>query len=427
MTIWTAAWAVISIITIALHLGVRQRDGGGAEGPIADALVPVANAVHLASVPVRSSLRKAGLADDLSPLDMSIVSASAGWCIIIAALAGANEARRVLVHRLAAVRTDAPKDARTFDPTRRRFLINAGCGVAALGATSAGAKAAMVDPRDLVIRRYTVPIRGLPSAFDGLRIVQVSDTHLGPAVSAAHVRRAVQLALRQNPDLVVLTGDYIEAGNSYIQQAAELFAPLTARGGPRLGVLGVLGNHDYYGDASMLRSALERIGIRMIDNDRTFLIARTMSWSTEPPPHARDESPSPVVVGAGALCFAGLGDLDEDAADTRRAFRHVPSSTPRILLCHQPDTVELSHMRRERIDLALCGHTHGGQIALPFIGAPVVPSQFGQKYVGGLVRGPGGPVIVSRGVGMSILPVRWNVPPEVVVVTLRAAPDGRRG
>lgn len=416
LVIWIALWTLITALALALHLGVRHR--GGAHGPIADSLIPAANALHLVSIPVRSTLRRLELTDHLSPLALTAVAAGIGWLGVIALLAGANEARVALVRRLpkAAAYADAPIKPR-FDLARRRFLINAGCGAAAISVTGAGAKAAIVDPGDIVLRRYTIPIRNLPAALDGLRIVQISDTHLGPAVSAAHVRSAVRLAMQQKSDLAVLTGDYIEGGNSYIAQAAELFAPLFARGGPRLGVLGVLGNHDFYGDAAMLRSALEQVGVRMIDNNRVFLSAPTMTWSDEPPPHARDESSSRVVP-ADALCFAGLGDLDEDTTDTPRAFRNVPSDTPRILICHQPDTVELPDVRRQRIDLALCGHTHGGQVSLPILGTLVIPSRYGRKYAGGLVQGPTGPVIISRGVGMSILPIRWNVPPEVVVVTL---------
>jgi predicted MPP superfamily phosphohydrolase len=93
---------------------------------------------------------------------------------------------------------------------------------------------------------------------------------------------------------------------------------------------------------------------------------------------------------------------------------------PRLLLAHEPDTAELPQLNH-RVDLMLAGHTHGGQVKLPLLGTPVVPSAFGSKYAGGLVQGPAYPVLVSRGIGTSIVPVRWGVPPEVVVITLTRA------
>jgi hypothetical protein len=325
--------------------------------------------------------------------------------------------------RCAALRHAAPRrecSAGRVDPSRRRFVINAAFGVIGAGLPAAAADAAAVEPADLVLRRYTVPIRGLSPALAGLRILHLSDTHLGPGVPESLIRRAVRLALERRPDLVVLTGDYIRDGTSCIDRAADLFAPLAGPGGARLGALAVLGNHDHHGDAARMRSALERVGVRVVDNDRHFLDARTMSWTTNPPLHARDEPRSAAMnpVVPGMLCVAGLGDLDEGVIDTASAFAGVPGDTPRVLLCHQPDTVEHPRVRRLRIDLALCGHTHGGQVSLPIVGAPIVPSRFGDRYVGGLARGPGGAVVISRGIGTSLLPVRWNVPPEVVEVTL---------
>ncbi|MBL8746441.1 MAG: metallophosphoesterase [Phycisphaerae bacterium] len=392
---WVVVWVVLTGLSLALRAAVRH--GGGVPGAFGDVLALVANGMNLVSIPARSLLRGVGIARHCSPTGLSALSAGIGWLAVCAFLLVVSAARARMVGDVS---------GRSVDVSRRRFLINTGCGAAVFGVSAAGAKAAIVDPGAVVLRRYGVRIRGLPVEFDGLRIVQVSDTHLGPAVSATHIRGAVGLALRRRPDVVVLTGDYIEAGNLYIEQAAEIFAPLVGRGGARLGVLGVLGNHDFFGDAGLMRSALERVGVRMIDHSRLFLDAADGTWKESAPERA--------------LCFAGLGDLDEDRTDVAAAFGGVARDVPRILLCHQPDTVELPEVRRERIDLVFCGHTHGGQVALPLIGAPVIPSRYGQKYAGGLVKGPTGPVVVSRGVGMSVLPVRWNVPPEVVEVRLHA-------
>jgi predicted MPP superfamily phosphohydrolase len=102
----------------------------------------------------------------------------------------------------------------------------------------------------------------------------------------------------------------------------------------------------------------------------------------------------------------------------------VRPETPRLVIAHEPDTAEIGPLRdadAPRIDLMLSGHTHGGQVRLPLVGAPIVPSRYGQKYAGGLVEGPRFPVLVSRGIGMSILPIRFAVAPEIVEVTLTRA------
>jgi predicted MPP superfamily phosphohydrolase len=116
--------------------------------------------------------------------------------------------------------------------------------------------------------------------------------------------------------------------------------------------------------------------------------------------------------------------LDEDIIDPERAFANIAEHTPRIVLAHQPDTAELAPLtspHASRIDLMCSGHTHGGQVSIPFIGTPLVPSRYGSKYAGGFIQGPAFPVVVSRGIGMSLLPVRFNVPPEIVEITLTRA------
>jgi predicted MPP superfamily phosphohydrolase len=289
----------------------------------------------------------------------------------------------------------------TVNLSRRRLLADAPLAMAGLGSASALGSAVLLEPWDLTLASHTVPIRGLASAFHKLRIIQLSDTHLGPRIPASHIRRAVQMALDARPGLIVLTGDYIHNGARYIDHAAALFRPLTASGIP---CIGVLGNHDWYGGGAAIRAALSAAGIRMIDNTHTYLtesgrLAASPSGST--------------------LCIAGVGDILEDVVDLDAALAGVDRQTPRLLLSHNPDVAELIGPRR--VDLMLCGHTHGGQVRLPLLGTPWVPSRYGSKYAGGLVRGPSCPVVISRGVGMSIMPVRSGVRPEVVEIVLTPA------
>jgi uncharacterized protein len=146
----------------------------------------------------------------------------------------------------------------------------------------------------------------------------------------------------------------------------------------------------------------------MITNGRVFLDAMDRELSVIP---RRAES----------LCIAGVDDLLEGSVDVESALRGVPEETPRVMLSHNPDVAEAAELIGKRVDLMISGHTHGGQVVLPIIGNPAIPSRYGQKYAYGRVRGPVCPVIVSAGVGMSLVPVRIGVRPEVVEITLRGA------
>lgn len=296
--------------------------------------------------------------------------------------------------------------AKEPDPSRRRLLL----GGAAIGASAPVltlAYATLVEPFDLRVRRYRVPIDGLPPAFHGLRVVQITDTHLGPRVPAWHIRDSVERALSLRPELIVLTGDYVHRGSTRVPESANLLAPLVASGVP---VVGVLGNHDHYtGNPRRVRRELRRVGVHVLHNQSVYLAPnRTLRAHAEP----------------GSLGIAGVDDLGSGEADPLAALADIPAETPRLLLSHNPDLAESAALiapGSPRVDLMLSGHTHGGHVALPLLGRPISTSPFGQKYAHGLVRGPACPVLISAGVGMSILPVRLGVPPEIVLVELTPA------
>jgi uncharacterized protein len=300
---------------------------------------------------------------------------------------------------------DCEVKSECIDHGRRAFVSKAAIGVTCVGGAVAPGYATLVEPWSIKVRRYTVPIKGLDSALSGLKMVQLADTHLGPRIPASFIEQAVELVIAQEPDLVILTGDHIHDGTSQIERAAELCSPLVSKAS--IGVVGVLGNHDWWGGGHKMSMSLQSHGIRMIDNDRVWIDANTKTLASESPNQG--------------LAIVGLGDLDEDAIDRQRAFRGLDPLMPAIVLAHNPDTAELNMLTGNdapRIDLMCSGHTHGGQVRIPFVGTPLVPSLYGSKYAGGLVAGPVFPVHVSRGVGMSLLPVRVGVPPEISVITL---------
>jgi uncharacterized protein len=387
----------------------------------------------------------------------ALVASALGWAIVLTGVIA------LLVTRQALLKHARPKGAHAeqlggtpqapmppeppqppTNPARRKLLIDGTLAAGALAASSSLAYATLIEPQRIALRRYRIPIRDLPASLVGTRLVILADTHLGPRVSASFIEDAVAQAIALKPHVFALLGDYIHDGISHIDAAADLFKPLVATGTP---VVGVLGNHDWYGNGPRTAAALRNAGIHILDHTRLLLTEqRTLQPLAPGKPDLRSSQgpdgtpPSPTPEG---IALAGWGDLLEDHIDVDRSLGNLPPDLPRIVLSHNPDASLLiaqgvpgkyqSRFRKvtprlvdssrgtSRIDLMLSGHTHGGQVALPFIGPPIVPSRFGTRFAGGLCQGPTYPVIVTRGLGMSILPVRFNCPPELVEVELTRA------
>lgn len=272
--------------------------------------------------------------------------------------------------------------------TRRQFLSGmAAAPLVALSATTA--YASFIEPYHYQLSETDIFIRDLPEAFEGFRIAQISDVHHSRLVSIEEVRRVVELAQSAKPDMVVLTGDYTTAYRRYIEPCAEALGALVA---PE-GVWAVLGNHDHYTDPQLTVRALERAHIHVLNNANT-IIRR----------------------GQDTLQLVGIDDWDWNGTDWPRAFHGVDRKRASILLSHQPRVFDLAET--ENVSLILSGHTHGGQIRLPLIGAP---ARFSKqlKYLRGLYERNGTQLYVSRGTGVIGLPVRFGVPPEIAVLRLR--------
>ena len=186
---------------------------------------------------------------------------------------------------------------------------------------------------------------------------------------------------------------------------AEALAGLKAR----VGVLGVLGNHDWWEDGEETQRQLARVGIPLVDNGRMFV--------------TRDRKL--VSGGVDGLCVAGVGDLWEGGPDYDAALAGRPAAGAAAAPVAQPGRGRGPPLLRSghRVDLMLSGHTHGGQVRVPGFGTPMVPSRYGQKYASGLVQGPVCPVFISRGLGTAIMPLRFRVVPEIAVI--RASCGGR--
>jgi uncharacterized protein len=252
----------------------------------------------------------------------------------------------------------------------------------------------IVEPGRLVVRETRVLSARWPADRPPLRIAVLTDLHVGSFRNG--LQRLDEIVARTNaarPDLVVLLGDYVIHGVMFgrfvpPEATAARLAGLRAP----YGVVAVLGNHDWWLDGPRIRRDLERAGIRVLENDATSL-------------------------GEGPRRFwvAGLADLWTRTVSIPRALSGVPAGEPVILLTHSPDVFPDVP---PRVALTLAGHTHGGQVALPIVGRPIVPSRYGQRYAYGLVVEDFRPLFVSPGIGTSLLPVRFRVPPEISMVTL---------
>jgi predicted MPP superfamily phosphohydrolase len=275
-------------------------------------------------------------------------------------------------------------------PVRRRTITGFTSTIAEM------AQHAFVESRAVEIARVPIEIDSLPDAFEGLTVAQISDVHHSSFMSAERIAEIVDAVNGLGADVVVLTGDYVSYSPYYIAGAAEALGRLRA---PQ-GVFAVLGNHDFWNNADEVTRALAREGIEVLRNAHTRLESR-----------------------GDAVVLAGIDDLTVRAADLDRALRGADPRRVRLLLSHNPGIVRRAALRA--VDLVLAGHTHGGQVHVPLIGAPSVYG-YPKQYVRGLARLGGTQIYVNRGLGTVIVPVRVGSCPEISVFTLRRSREQLR-
>ncbi len=280
-----------------------------------------------------------------------------------------------------------------FQITRRQFLNGlVAAPLVAVSATTAYAR--LIEPYYYLVSQTDIFLRDLPGRFEGFRITQLTDVHHSKILGLSEVRRVVSLAQQTAPDLFVLTGDYTTSYRRYIEPCAEALSQLKA---PE-GVWAVLGNHDHYTDPELTTRALERNHIAVLNNANTTI------------QRASD-----------AIQLSGIDDWSWAATRWSRAFTGLKAGLPTILLSHQPSVLDLGET--QNVSLILSGHTHGGQINLPWLGAPARFATKDLKYAQGLFRRGDTQLYVSSGTGVIGLPVRLGVRPEIAVLRLRRAPD----
>jgi len=246
------------------------------------------------------------------------------------------------------------------------------------------------EPSRIRVVEHDVSAEGRSILPQPLRVAVIADLHGGaPYIDEAKVERVVTLTNAARPDLVLLTGDYVIQGvlggeHMPIETIARKLKQLSAP----LGVFAVLGNHDHWENADHIEKTLSAVGIVVLENKSVEIPMRLVGLSD---------------------AFTTRPDLTQsfaDVADGERAlcFTHSPDVFPDL-----PSTCALT----------IAGHTHGGQVRLPLVGRPIVPSRFGQRYAAGVVREGDKVLFVSTGIGTSMLPVRFGVIPEIALLNVR--------
>ena len=248
-----------------------------------------------------------------------------------------------------------------------------------------------VEPYHVGITRLEIPVRNLPPMFDGMTLVQISDLHFGTWMTADRLAAIVCRINDLQADCIVITGDFVSRINQ--QLAHELTISLKALEAS-YGIYGVFGNHDHWSNAKAVWDAVTAAGVRLLINENITI--------------ERD---------GRTLHIAGVDDIWENEHDLDAALDGVPSDSCVILLAHEPDFVD-QVAPDGRIALQLSGHTHGGQVRLPLIGAPILPV-LGTKHDVGLYTVDGMNLYVNRGIGMMSPYVRFRCPPEITHITLR--------
>ena len=279
--------------------------------------------------------------------------------------------------------------------SRRRFLkIAAAAGVAAIGIDSV-----FLEPNRPEITKQELRLRRWPAALDGFTIALLSDFHYDPQFSVHPLHAAVAIVNGLRPDLIALTGDFVSVPNfshhaRSAARAAEPCAEILRQMQAPHGLWAVLGNHDDATDPDFITDTLRNAGISVLANQSIAMELK-----------------------GARFWLGGVNDVLSETADLDAVTRTIPKTEATVLLAHEPDYAD--YVKRYFVDLQLSGHSHGGQIRLPFL-PPLYEPVLARKYVSGLYKVGPLTLYTNRGLGTIGLPVRWNCPPEITLFTLRS-------
>ena len=278
---------------------------------------------------------------------------------------------------------------------RRKFIKR----VAAAGVALVAADSAILEPNHPRLIRKEILLRRWPSRLDGFTIALLSDFHYDSYFSVHPIRRAVEMVNELRPDLIALTGDFVSVpwfgdrakGAALAEPCAQLLGKLQA---PH-GVWAVLGNHDAFTEPDRITDVVQAVGIPVLSNRSV-----------------------PIEKDGTRFWLGGIDDVLGGTSDLSSTLHSVPSDEAVVLMAHEPDYADF--VASYAVDLQLSGHTHGGQVKIPFL-RPLYLPELAKKYVQGLFQVRGLALYTNAGIGTVQLPVRWNCPPEVTLLQLKRA------
>lgn len=256
------------------------------------------------------------------------------------------------------------------------------------GTWSKKAKIALDEATSLSLEHVEIYLERLPPKLDGFKIVQLSDTHHSPLTSLDHIKRAVKVANRLKPDIFLLTGDYVSHHREFIAPVAEVLGKLKAKHG----VHACLGNHDHWTDADLVTHLFRGEGINVLINEGFRLETKR-----------------------GSFWLAGVDDYMAGKTDLPASLRGSFPDEMKLLLAHNP--VIFREAARAGVDLTLSGHTHGGQIRLRDTEKNIIP----RRRKAGLHKRRDSQIYITRGIGTVVVPMRYQCPPEISLLELRAS------
>lgn len=274
--------------------------------------------------------------------------------------------------------------------SRRTFLKLSTIATITLG--SAGlVYGGTIEPYDIEITTNDIPLHNLSANFDGYKIIQITDLHMGSWLNRERLVTAVDIINEYKPDLVAITGDFITLGRIE-SQADDLIHGLSQLQATD-GVVAVMGNHDHYANVDQTREVIQQANIKELPNEHIIIERQSEQ-----------------------LVIAGLDDVWESQHDIEKLTSGLPEGVPAVLLAHEPDIADETS-ETGYFGLQISGHSHGGQIRLPFLDAPVLP-WLGQKYPMGRYQVNNMIQYTNRGIGMTGMPVRINCRPEIAIFNL---------
>jgi predicted MPP superfamily phosphohydrolase len=279
---------------------------------------------------------------------------------------------------------------------RREFLKTAGWAAALLPFGSI-AYGAVSTTYNFKIMKEDIFIKNLPSAFEGVKIVQISDIHAGSYITNEPMKEVAQIINNIKPDLVFLTGDFV----NFSDEEYDLISKNISQIHSTLGNYGCLGNHDHFMPEKSTRKLVQKIeasNVKMLNNQNTTL-----------------------TINGKKLQIAGIDNTGygQHFGDFHKANQNIDADYPVLWLVHDPTNWDPRMRDKFRCDLVFAGHTHGGQIGLNVLGNVITPARFVYKQWAGLYQESDTQLYVNRGLGTTGFPVRIAIPPEITEITLR--------